>query len=270
MSLGPASLRRGRRSLAAARPRPPAGRPTIPTTPPTAPTAAAPPRRRQARAFDRAWLEPFFKPAPASRPSSRSATRTGRRRRPASRAPQVAAARGDERQAARTCSPWRGPTSRSGARPARCSRSCTELPEARPYHAYNAARCRLRRGDAAGALDWAARVPRGRCRRPRPRWSPSTPCAPGRWADAAEAIEDYLDIPGRRAARGGVFKKAEALEKAAARGGARRRAHRAAADVDRRSTGASGRRRRSRPGAIARPSASRPSRRRCPPRRRRW
>ena len=34
-------------------------------------------------------------------------------------------------------------------------------PKLAPYHAYNAARCRLRRGDAAGALEWAARVADG-------------------------------------------------------------------------------------------------------------
>lgn len=35
----------------------------------------------------------------------------------------------------------------------------SSYPELAPYHAYNAARCRLRRGDAEGALAWAVRVP---------------------------------------------------------------------------------------------------------------
>lgn len=35
----------------------------------------------------------------------------------------------------------------------------TEYPVLAPYHAYYAARCRLRRGDAEGALPWVARVP---------------------------------------------------------------------------------------------------------------
>ena len=62
-----------------------------------------------------------------------------------------------------------------------------------PYHAYNAARCRLRRGDATGALDWAAKVPDG-----------SVPKAEaelvrvdalralGRWTDVLVAVENYL------------------------------------------------------------------------------
>ena len=35
----------------------------------------------------------------------------------------------------------------------------SSYPELAPYHAYYAARCRLRRGDSEGALTWAARVP---------------------------------------------------------------------------------------------------------------
>ena len=66
-------------------------------------------------------------------------------------------------------------------------------PKLAPYHAYNAARCRMRRGDAAGALDWAARVPDG-----------SVPKAEAelvridalralsRWSDALTALENYL------------------------------------------------------------------------------
>ncbi len=37
----------------------------------------------------------------------------------------------------------------------------TEYPELAPYHAYYAARCRVRQGDAVGALTWASRVPTG-------------------------------------------------------------------------------------------------------------
>jgi len=37
----------------------------------------------------------------------------------------------------------------------------TSYPKLAPYHAYNAARCRLRRGDAAGALEWSGRVSKG-------------------------------------------------------------------------------------------------------------
>ena len=93
-----------------------------------------------------------------------------------------------------------------------------------PYHAYNAARCRLRRGDAAGALDWAAKVPDG-----------SVPKAEtdlvridalralGRWSDAQAALETYLQQwpNGPRHAET-LFKKAEALEKTASAGDARK------------------------------------------------
>ena len=94
-------------------------------------------------------------------------------------------------------------------------------PKLAPYHAYNAARCRLRRGDAAGALEWAARVADG-----------SVPKAEaelvridalrtlGRWSDALAALESYLQQwpNGPRRAES-LFKKAEAMEKAAGGGG---------------------------------------------------
>ena len=45
----------------------------------------------------------------------------------------------------------------------------TRYPVLAPYHAYYAARCRLRRGDNEGALAWAGRCPRARCWRRRRR-----------------------------------------------------------------------------------------------------
>jgi tetratricopeptide (TPR) repeat protein len=94
-------------------------------------------------------------------------------------------------------------------------------PKLAPYHAYNAARCRLRRGDAAGRLEWAGRVADG-----------SVPKAEaelvridalrtlGRWSDALAALESYLQQwpNGPRRAES-LFKKAEAMEKAAGGGG---------------------------------------------------
>ena len=91
-------------------------------------------------------------------------------------------------------------------------------PKLAPYHAYNAARCRLRRGDAQGALDWAAKVPDG-----------SVPKAEtelvrvdalralGRWSDVLVAVENYLQQwpNGPRHAEA-LFKKAEAMERALA------------------------------------------------------
>jgi len=100
-----------------------------------------------------------------------------------------------------------------------------------PYHAYNAARCRLRRGDAAGALEWAEKVAEG-----------SVPKAEaelvridalrtlGRWTDALTAVENFLQRwpNGPRHAEA-LFKKAEAMEKASTGGGGD--ARKAAPDV---------------------------------------
>jgi soluble lytic murein transglycosylase len=84
-----------------------------------------------------------------------------------------------------------------------------------PYHAYHAARCRLRRGDAAGALTWAERVPVG-----------SVPEAETalvridalraltRWNDALAAIGAFLErFPNGPRRAEALFKQAEALEK---------------------------------------------------------
>jgi soluble lytic murein transglycosylase len=82
------------------------------------------------------------------------------------------------------------------------------------YHAYHAARCRLRRGDAAGALDWAERVPKGTV----PEAETSliridALRALARWDDALAAIEAHLDrFPGGPRRAEALFRKAEALE----------------------------------------------------------
>jgi soluble lytic murein transglycosylase len=93
-----------------------------------------------------------------------------------------------------------------------------DYPKLAPYHAYNAARCRLRRGDAAGALEWAARVARG-----------TVPEAEAelvrldalrsltRWSDALAAVDSYLQrFPAGPRKIEALFKKAEAMEKVAA------------------------------------------------------
>ena len=89
-------------------------------------------------------------------------------------------------------------------------------PRLAPYHAYNAARCRLRRSDYAGAIEWVGKVAKG-----------SVPEAEAdliridalrslnRWDDALAAVESHLTR-----FRGGprhaevLYKKAEATEKA--------------------------------------------------------
>ena len=70
----------------------------------------------------------------------------------------------------RTCWRWRGPTSRTGPTPGKLFEQLYDsYPKLAPYHAYNAARCRLRRGDYAGAHRVGrARWPRGPSPRPRP------------------------------------------------------------------------------------------------------
>ena len=100
----------------------------------------------------------------------------------------------------------------------------TSYPKLAPYHAYNAARCRLRRGDAAGALEWSGRVTKG-----------SIPEAEtilvaidaqralGRWAEALETLRAYLErFPSGPRRAEAQFKKGEALEKLAAPAPARR------------------------------------------------
>ena len=94
----------------------------------------------------------------------------------------------------------------------------TSYPKLAPYHAYNAARCRLRRGDAAGALEWSGRVSKG-----------SIPEAEailvaidaqralGRWGEALETLRVYIErFPSGPRRAEALFKKGEALEKLAA------------------------------------------------------
>lgn len=94
----------------------------------------------------------------------------------------------------------------------------THYPKLAAYHAYHAARCRLRRGDASGALEWAGRVPRK-----------SVPEAESaliridalralsRWDDALAALDAYLErFPNGPRRAEALFKKGEAMEKVAA------------------------------------------------------
>ena len=94
-------------------------------------------------------------------------------------------------------------------------------PKLAPYHAYNAARCRC--GAATRPARWNGRrgSPTAACRRRRRSWCASMRCATlGRWSDALAALESYLQQwpNGPRRAEC-LFKKAEAMEKAAGGGG---------------------------------------------------
>jgi len=187
---------------------------------------AAPPARAAGKPvpFERAWLEPFFKSGPARqavekyRADDWSAAEAG-----FSRALRALPRRGDERLAATYLLAL---TRASDSNWSEAGKLFEELyesyPRLGPYHAYNAARCRLRRGDNAGALEWAAKVARG-----------SVPEAEtelvridafralARWDDALGAIDGYLArFPNGPRHAEALFKKAEALEKAQPRGAA--------------------------------------------------
>ena len=91
-------------------------------------------------------------------------------------------------------------------------------PKLEAYHAYHAARCRLRRGDAEGAIEWATKVPAG-----------AVPEAENalvridalraldRWDEALAALVAYVDrYPGGPRRAEALFKEGEAIEKVGA------------------------------------------------------
>src|SRR5438128_2622997 len=173
--------------------------------------------------FDRSWLTPFFEHGPAKqaveqfRAEDWEGAETG-----FARAVKSLPRAGGERHAAMyMLALARANQSKWSEAGALFEDLYGAYPSLAPYHAYNAARCRLRRGDAAGALEWAGRVPDG-----------SVPKAEtelvridalrtlNRWSDALAALESYLQQwpNGPRHAES-LFKKAEAIEKAAAAAG---------------------------------------------------
>ena len=100
--------------------------------------------------------------APPSRRPSRSARRTGAAPRRASRGDEGAPAGRDERLAARyLLALARANQSKWTDAGQLFEELYDSYPKLAPYHAYHAARCRLRRGDAAGALEWAGRCAQG-------------------------------------------------------------------------------------------------------------
>jgi soluble lytic murein transglycosylase len=94
----------------------------------------------------------------------------------------------------------------------------TSSPKLAPYHAYNAARCRLRRGDAPGALDWSGRVAKGSIPEAEANLVAIDALrALGRWDEVFEKIRTYLDrYPNGPRRAEAQFKKGEALERLAA------------------------------------------------------
>jgi soluble lytic murein transglycosylase len=130
-----------------------------------APAEAAPSTKSAPVAFDKKWLEPFFVTGPESRAAARF------------RAGDFTGASRDLAQILATApakSPQRNPLhlllalalmNQSSPAWQAAGDLFEELwssyPLLAPYHAYHAARCRLRRGDSDGAFTWLARVPSG-------------------------------------------------------------------------------------------------------------
>ena len=184
-----------------------------------APAPTAKPAR-----FDPDWIEPFFKTGAGKQAAEHfraedwAAAETG-----FARVARALPRSSDERRAARYLmalaqvnqSKW----SEAGAL---FEELYTSYPKLAPYHAYNAARCRLRRGDAPGALEWSARVTKGAI--------PEAEAilvgidalrALGRWDQALATIRGYLErFPAGPRRAEAVFKKGEALEKIASAGAA--------------------------------------------------
>jgi len=172
--------------------------------------------------FDPDWIEPFFKSGPAKQAAERfraedwSAAESG-----FAKAVKALPKASPERRAARYLQALaEANQSKWADAGALFEELYTSYPKLAPYHAYNAARCRLRRGDAPGALEWSGRVVKG-----------SIPEAEtilvaidaqralGRWADALEALRNYLErFPSGPRRAEAQFKKGEALEKLAAAG----------------------------------------------------
>jgi len=169
--------------------------------------------------FDPEWIEPFFKSGPAKKAVERyraedwseaetgfaKAVRALPKSSPERRAARYLLALAEENQ-----SKW----TEAGAL---FEELYTSYPKLAPYHAYNAARCRLRRGDAAGALEWSSRVSKGSIPEAETILvSIDALRALSRWGEALETLRLYLDrFPSGPRRAEAQFKKGEALEKLA-------------------------------------------------------
>ena len=172
--------------------------------------------------FDPDWIEPFFKSGPGKQAAERfraedwSAAETG-----FAKTVKALPKSSPERKAARYLlalaeanqSKWTD----AGAL---FEELYTSYPKLAPYHAYNAARCRLRRGDAAGALEWSGRVAKGSIPEAETILvSIDALRAMGRWTEVMASLRGYLDrFPSGPRRAEALFKKGEALEKLAITG----------------------------------------------------
>jgi tetratricopeptide (TPR) repeat protein len=170
--------------------------------------------------FDKAWLEPYFAKGPAKigldqfREEDWSAAETA-----FAKAVKALKKNTPEQQAARYMlalarenqSEWKDAGKLF-------EELYTAAPKLAAYHAYHAARCRLRAGDAAGALQWADKVPKG-----------SVPEAETslvridalraltRWDEVLAAVDAHLErFPAGPRRAEALFRRGEALEKTGA------------------------------------------------------
>jgi soluble lytic murein transglycosylase len=191
--------------------------------PADAPAPADPAAAQQpAVAFDPDWIEPFFKSGAAKQAAEHFREEEWTAAEPGlARAAKNLPRQSDERRAARyllaltqaNLSKW----AEAGALFEELYKS---YPLLAPYHAYNAARCRLRGGDATGALEWADRVAKGSIPEAEAQLVRIDALrALGRWPEVLDATQAFLDRfrAGPRRAEA-LFKKGEALEKIGATG----------------------------------------------------
>ncbi|HSZ82306.1 MAG TPA: tetratricopeptide repeat protein, partial [Polyangia bacterium] len=185
-----------------------------------APSAPAAPETGKPVAFDKEWLEPFFTKGPAKAGVDAFRAEDWPTAEHAFNAAVKVLRKGSEEQLAarfmlalarENQSEWddAGPV---------FEQLYERYPKLAAYHAFHAARCRLRRGDAAGAIEWATKVPAG-----------SVPEAETalvridalraleRWDEALAALVAYVDrYPGGPRRAEALFKEGEALEKVGA------------------------------------------------------
>jgi soluble lytic murein transglycosylase len=129
------------------------------------PGEVAPSTKSAPAAFDKKWLEPFFATGPESKAAARF--RAGDFTGASKDLAHVLAdlpAKSHERNPMRLLLALalmnQSPSSWQAAGDL-FEDLWSTYPLLAPYHAYNAARCRLRRGDSDGAFTWLARVPAG-------------------------------------------------------------------------------------------------------------
>jgi soluble lytic murein transglycosylase len=171
-------------------------------------------------AFDKAWLEPYFADGPAKvgleefRQENWAAAEAAFAKAVKALKKKVA-----EQQAARYMLALSKENQSEWSDAGKLFEELfVKAPKLAPYHAYHAARCRLRAGDASGALEWAEKVPKG-----------SIPEAEtalvrvdalralARWPEVLAALDAYLDrYPNGPRRAEALFRRGEALEKTGA------------------------------------------------------